>query len=331
MWKIGLVLMLMIFAGGVYAQPPDDTPPYRVQVRFESVFVRRAPSLEAEPATSVFEDEWLEAVGRNLDGQWFEVRRQGRMSNLGWILSEMVEWDFAPETLPLTDFDTGLLGGTILNADPGYAIYLVENTTLRASPSRSAERITLVPFGVTVPVLERNQDASWVHINYLGYDGWISVFGSRNGEVPNATAIPEAAGLPPLEGVAVIIIPPEIQLAQVERARAYINVRREVSAGLQGFWSQVYKGEIMPCQPPPFVTEYLVGTQDVRELPEIQRYLPQMNDAVVRLNESIDPLYICGPLDRKIVDAARNDAINATLLFDAVLERLADLEENVIR
>jgi hypothetical protein len=159
--------------------------------------------------------------------------------------------------------------------------------------------------------------------------GWISVFGAR--ELPDAMTIPQAVGLPPLEGVAVIIIPPEIQLAQVERAREYINASRSVSAGLQGFWAQVYRGEIMPCEPPPFVSEYLVGTQDIRELPEIQRYLPQMNDAVALLNEAIDPLYICGPLDRKIVDAARNDSINATVMFDAVLERLDNLEENVIR
>jgi hypothetical protein len=157
-----LCLVFFMLALPTAAQQPDDTPPYRVQVRFESVFVRTAPSIEAEPATSVFEDEWLEVVGRNLDGFWFEVRRQGRMTNLGWILAEMVEWDFAPETLPLTDFDTGLVGNSVLSADPGYAIYLVENTTLRSSPSRSGERLTVVPFGVTVPVLERNQDASWV-------------------------------------------------------------------------------------------------------------------------------------------------------------------------
>lgn len=330
MRKIVIILVLILSAAAVHAQT-DTTPPFRVQVRFESVFVRTAPSVTSEPATSVFEDEWLDVVGRNIDGLWFEVRRPGRMSNLGWILSEMVEWEFAPELLPLTDFDTGLEGTTALASDPGFAITMLENTTLREQPSLSAARITVVPLNVTLPVLARNQNASWLRVNYIGYEGWVSVFGARELPVEVAETIPQAPNLPPLEGAVVVIIPPEIQLAQVERAREFLTASRAVSDSLAGFWSQVFAGEVMPCQPPGFVTEYLAGTQDIRELPEIQRYLPQMNDGVALLNASIDPLYVCGPLDRVVVERARKDAINATIMFDAVMERLDNLEENVIR
>lgn len=330
MRKFIILWLVMMGAVSVQAQQ-DTTPPFRVQVRFESVFVRTAPSVESEPATSIYEDEWLDVVGRNVDGTWFEVRRPNRMTNLGWVLNEMVEWDFAPELLPLTNFDTGLEGTTTLSSDPGFAITMLENTTLRDQPLPSGERITIVPIGVTVPVLARNQNGSWLRVNYIGYEGWLSVFGARELSAEVTESIPQAPNLPPLEGITVIIIPPEIQLAQVERARVFLAASRSVSDGLAGFWSQVLIGEVMPCQPPGFVNEYLAGAQDIRELPEIQRYLPQMNDGVSLLNQSIDPLYTCGPLDRVVVDRARKNAINATIMFDAVTQRLDNLEENVIR
>ena len=47
---------------------------------------------------------------------------------------------------------------------------------------------------MTVPVLERNYDGSWLHVYYLGYDGWIDAISVR--PIPNLLDIPAVfAGL----------------------------------------------------------------------------------------------------------------------------------------
>ncbi len=69
----------------------------------------------------------------------------------------------------------------------------------------------------------------------------------------------------------------------------------------------------------------------MRQLPELQRFAPRMNQGVGYLNDSITPLRDCGMITPEAVSAARVDAINARTIFSATLGALDNLEENVIR
>jgi hypothetical protein len=224
---------------------------------------------------------------------------------------------------------TGVQGPTPLAVDPGYGVYILSDVTLRDQPSIRGRRVSVVPNDNTVPLLERNQDGSWLHVNYLGYDGWVSGFNTR--ALPNILDVPEAPGLAPLETIPVVIIPKEVQLAQVQRLRDYINTSRTLAAHLESFWWTVYQGQVMPCSPPAFVTNYPYTDEDVRQLPELKRYIPRLGEAVDYLTAAIEPLYQCGVFDIDAVLDARNSAINAKVIFDATTGRLDDLEENVIR
>ena len=132
-----------------------------------------------------------------------------------------------------------------------------------------------------------------------------------------------------LTTIAVIVIPPEIQQAQIDRLRAFIIKQRDVAAVLEGFWWDVFRGAVKPCEPPAAIAEYNYGDQDVRELPELDRLVPRVMDGIAAMNESIKTLAICGVLSPDLVVAARNDAINAKGILNAELERLKNIEDIV--
>jgi len=326
--KLLLTLSLLLAVGFARAQE-QEADPFTARVKVDSAFARIAPSEDAEAAASLFRDDRVEVVSRSLDGSWFEVRRPGRLTNLGWVFNKMLDWDFLPENLPLGDLVTGLTGPTPLTAAPAFAGYLLEGPSLRERPSFKGAVITAIPPLITIPIIERNQNGTWLHVNYLGYDGWIAGFLVRR--LPNLMDIPEAANLPALETIPVVIIPVAIQQAQVDRLRAFTLLHRDLAQVLQNFWWDVFRGAVKPCEPPAAVTEYDYADQDVRELPELQRYTPRLATAIDFLNAAIDPLTICGVLSPDLVGDARDAAINAHIIFDATLEQLVNLEDNIIR
>ncbi len=334
--KLSMMLLLLYLGAILVAAQETSFEQTRNEDDFiftldvDSAFVRLAPTRDAEAVASIFEDERLIAVGRNLDGTWLEVKRPGRMTNLGWIAARLGSTDFRREFLPLTDLETGLVGETPLQTDTGFAIFILESVVVRAEPINTSERITSLPFGVTVPILDRDPTSEWFRINYLGQVGWIAAFAGR--ELPNVEAIPIA----PIEfdnslAALVPVIPPEVQLAQIERLRIYINPRLAVAQTLTSFWRQVYRGEAMPCEPPNFISDpFALSNEDVRELPELRRYVPRIEEATTFLDASVDALRDCGALLPDRVLQARNDAINATLIYEASLRAL-DSTEAIIR
>lgn len=324
-----ILFVLLLAVHSVSAQTTTDNP-FIVTIKVESAFARALPAFEAEPTSSLFQDNRVEVVARNLDATWFQVKRPGRLTNLGWVFNEILNrWTFKPEDLPLGDFVTGVIGPKPLTEAPAFAAFLIEGPTLRNMPSRRGGRIMDIPPSVTVPVLERNQDGSWLRINYLGYDGWISAFTAR--DLPNVMDVPQGLGLPPLETIQVVVIPVEIQQAQIDRLREFIYTRRELAFGLETFWWSVFRGEIMPCDAPVEITYYPYGDEDVRELPELQRYAPRLATAIDYMNTSREPLLSCGVIKPETVGDARDSAINARIIFDATLEAIQDLEENVVQ
>jgi hypothetical protein len=320
--RLLVFLLLLLIPLPVRAQ--RDT--FIATVQVNSAFAHVAPSADSDRTASVFEDQELEVMGRNIDGTWFEVRRAGRLTSLGWLSIDYLDFDFLPENLPLTNLTVGIDGPETLAADPGFALYMVSGAVLRVSPDRTAARVGpgAVPRFVTVPVLERNRDGTWVRVYYRGYTGWLSTFTGR--DMPNVMAVPEAPNIPLPETANIVIIPPEIQMEQLNRMREFITPRRALAENLEVFWLMVLRGEIMPCDPPESVTMYEFGPEDVRELPELQRYDPQLGDAVTALNESLAVLQNCGVIGVREVRVAHAAAINARIMFAAVSDRLDTLE-----
>ena len=327
-----LILSLLILTAVPAAAQQTSPDNFIGQVRVESAFTRVLPDFEAGPAASVYEGERLEVISRNLDGTWFEVRRPARLNTIGWIFSGTLEWDFYPELLPLGDITTSVIGPSPLLEPPAYAVYFPETPFVRQQPLRRAAPVqppVEIPPLVTIPVLARNQDGSWLFINYLGHQGWVVAYAGR--ELANVLDIPQATNLPPLEGVPGVIIPVELQQAQIDRLRIFIQERYAYARDMELFWWRVFRGEIMPCDVPPEFTEYPYSAEDVRQLPELQRYAPRLREAVDYMATARDPLLACGIVSPEVVLDARNASINARVIFDATLDALQNLEENVVQ
>ncbi len=295
-----------------------------VPVQVGSAHVRAIPSLDGVEIGSVFLDDRLQVVGRNADGTWFEVRRIGRQTSLGWLFNEMVDWEFRPELLPMTDRETGVVGTPII--DSGFTVFVLQNAVMRDQPDRSGTQITTIPLLTTVPVVNRNQDASWLKVNYLGQVGWVVGFITRQPE--NILAAPLAEGLPPRPEV--FVVPPEIQLEQVQALREYVILSRGVATDLFFFWDTVSKGNTMPCEPPAFVVAYQATDTDVQQLPELNRIVPRMFTAIDYINSSIDPLTQCGVIEVQAVFQARADAINAQVILDNSIVQLDNVESIIL-
>lgn len=333
--KCVLVCLLGLCSLGVQAQTATPAPPaavIRVIVDAENAYVRSAPSLEAVPAASIFEGDVLEIVSRNLDGSWFEVRRVNRTNTLGWIFSNIYKkTDFAAETLPLGDFVTGVIGPQPLTEAPDAGAFINQGVALRTLPSRlEGTRILDIPPLVVIPVISRTADNLWYRVNYLGYEGWIIAFTTRNSRDASRLTIPiDAITYTSPESPQIVIIPPEIQQAQLDRLRSYMGSARTTAANLEGLWWRVFRGEIMPCDAPDRASYYLYSEADVRELPEIQRVTPRIGEAIDVLNVAIAPLLTCGVVNPSDVAIARDAAINARIILDATLERLESVEDEI--
>ncbi len=300
-----------------------------LRVNVESLVVRAFPTEDAEHIASLFDGDILQAVSRNQDASWFEVRRLGRMNSLGWVFSEFLEWSLLPEQLPLGDASVNVAGPVPLNTLPILGVYLEEAPILREIPLRDGRRIMALPSMIVVPVLARNQDASWLQVNYFGYQGWIHRSTIRERGDVDWMTLPVPPGLPPPDTIAVIIIPIELQQAQIDRLRSFAHERRALAASLESFWWRVYRGEIMPCNAPPEITDYPYTEADIRDLPELGRYIPRLYTAIEYLQSARAPFVDCGVVAPSVTVAARNSAINGRVVFDAVLGAIDALEDTI--
>jgi hypothetical protein len=85
----------------------------------------------------------------------------------------------------------------------------------------------------------------------------------------------------------------------------------------------------LPSNAPAEVTDYPYTESDIRELPELGRYVPRLGTAIDYLQAAREPLLTCGVISPSITVEARNSAINARVIFDATLGALDNLEETI--
>jgi hypothetical protein len=323
--KTALLLIGLLFLGIFPAQAQNKPGEFVAQVNAPNAWVRSGPSEDAEAIASVFMDDPLLIVGRNLDGTWFEVRRPGRLNNLGWLHFTLLRWDFPQEQVPLTDLTTGLTGDKPLESDPGYAVYMLVGAQMLRLPFNGAP-VGQVPYLVTIPVRARNQNGTWLLANYMGTEGWIPTMAAR--KLPDVMALPEQPGLPPIS-TSVLIIPRSVQIGEIEKLRSYVNFQRDFTFELEGFWSHVFNGDIMPCSPPQFVTAYQYESEQKRAFPELEYLVPRLGDGLDYVNHGISLMADCGVVNPKVALQGRDDAINARVVFDAMLGSLDNLEETI--
>lgn len=328
-WFLCVLLLLVGVVGLAQEATPEvveDDPP-TVRVFVDSLIIRELPTRDSEQAGSAFEGDVLEAVGRNADGMWFQVRRPFDEVAIGWVFRQYVGFTFEVGTLPLTDAETGVTGDEEV-VDTGIAAFILTEAALRDAPSINGNQIGVVPITRTIPAFERSPDNLWYRVNYLGTTGWVAEFLVRlSADADNLPVSPDFT----FRAVPLEIIPVEVQLAQLERLRAYVIPLRDLADVTANFWAVVATGQSVPCEPAPGGIGYFPLTpRDVVELPELRRYTRQLNAAVDSLNRSLEIMQPCGVFTEDEHSEAYAGAINARLQFNAVLDRLDALESVIL-
>lgn len=339
-FMVCMILMVLILNGVTPAAAQDVTPipetaplptldpnNYTMRVFVDSAFIRVLPDFDAQPVGSVFENSNLLAVGRNVDGTWFEVRRPGQNENAGWISREVVLYSFDVSDLPMTDLTTGV-DGTEPVYDTGYSTFILSEATLHVRPARDAEQIGILPIQLILPVLDRTPDNQWLRVNYRGMVGWVAEFLTRPKQSSTDIPVNQAytVGYLPIE-----VIPLEVQLEQVARFREYVTPILEQSEGLSSFWGLVSSGQIVPCDPVAGdYTFYAVTPRDIVELPELRNQERLVRQAITSINNSIEAMQHCGIYLPDELTSAYAQAINARGILRVVVIYLDNLESTLI-
>jgi hypothetical protein len=325
MKKLCLVLWILFCAIPVFAQEARE---HVLQVVVDSAFIRAAPDSESDAVASVFANDSLVAVGRNIDGEWLEVRRPGRTTGGGWIARRLTVFTFEVSQLPLTDLITGIIGQEPV-IDTGFSVLTISEGVLRTNPDRHAAQIDLIPVNLTLPVIERTPDNQWLKINFRGAVGWLAEFETRTSADLNAIPIsPEYAGN--AQYAAFEIIPLEVQIAQIDGLLTYLIPLSDVTANVVNYWSMMSEGETLECLPPEGGYGYYPATpRDVTELPELRQQRRLLTRAVDDINAAIQAMKRCGVYTQSEIREAYAHAINAQAIFKLVTTRMDNLYEKL--
>jgi len=332
MRQMWIVMVILLCSSVVFGQAESDTASVDVndnsdalsiRVLFESAFIRELPLETGTAVASVFENDFLDAIGRNADGTWIQVRRPGREISLGWIARRLIVINFDVTLLPLTDVEAGLIGDEPI-IDIGYAIFIPSDSFLRDDAVNNANEILVIPASSTVPVLERTQDLRWVKVNYLGVIGWVSAFNFISSiDLSVLPVAPETQrALANIE-----IIPPEVQMAQAIRLRTYTQPLYDISNEVAIFWGRLLEGEVRQCAPPTGNYAMIqIVPRDIVELPELRGASRLLPVALADLNASIETMQRCGVYSANELSRAYAQALNARLIFNSTLSQMENVE-----
>lgn len=320
-------LLFWLVVIGLFPLAAKAQTSYVLQVTAPSAFLRAAPAVDSPAIASVFENDSLAAIGRNIDGEWLQVARPGNRAKTGWINRKFVALTFEIAQLPLTDATTGV-AGPVPVVDTGVAVLMIGEGTLRAAPGRSAARVTVVPADLTLPVVERTPDAQWLKINFRGVVGWVAEFVTRTSASLNDVPIsPEYADNS--QFAALEVIPPEVQIAQIDRLLVFVAPVNEAAAGVAAYWKMMGQGETLACNPPPDIPYFVNSPRDLAELPELRRQERSLQQAVDALNAAIEPMRRCGVYLPDEISEAYADALSAQSILKALMQRMENLREKI--
>ncbi|MEQ8672004.1 MAG: PA14 domain-containing protein [Aggregatilineales bacterium] len=141
--------------------------------------VRDQPNpITGNQLTRISDGENYTIVGRNADTTWWQINVNGL---IGWVSANYVD-AFNVQNVPITD-------GTAVTSPPpstGVSVTAVANLNIRAAPGIRNALIGRIPGTSSASALGRNQNASWVQVNYNGIVGWVS---SAYVRFPSGTSI----------------------------------------------------------------------------------------------------------------------------------------------
>lgn len=320
-----IFLALLLFPGTLAVL---QEPSWTVQVSAESAFLRALPSTDAEVAGSVFVNDNLIAIGRNIDGQWLQVQRLNQRRASGWISRGLVLLGFDVSRLPMTDLTTGVNGPEPV-VDTGVAVVTIDDTPFRDGPRRSATTLETLADTLTLPVVERTPDNQWLRVNYRGVLGWIPQFlTSTTHDLNTVPVSPEFAGN--ASYAAIPSVSPEVQLAQIDRLEAYLAPLEHLALETGYYWRALQQGETIPCLTyPGGHGHFSITPQDILELPELRQQEWLLVQAVDDLNQSIAAMSACGIYLPRDVSIAYGDALNAQGIFELVRSRMANARARI--
>jgi hypothetical protein len=210
--------------------------------------------------------------------------------------------------------------------DSGVGVLIISEAELRTQANRRAPVIAVIPVNLTLPVIARTPDRQWLKVNYRGVTGWIAEFlTSTTANLDSVTISVEYAADPAFEH-----IPPEVQIAQIDRLLTWIDMYSTTASDVAFYWQQMKDGETMECRPPASDNAYYAYTQrDLVELPELRRQVRLLKAAIDDLNSAIVAMERCGVYLDKDIRAAYADAVNARLIFDGVKLQMENLKERI--
>ena len=297
---------------------------FPVDVSAESGFVRALPAADAPVTGSVFFGDALQAVGRSADGTWLQLQRPA-----GWINRSVVRLTFDVGDLPLTDTTTVVTGSTPI-IDTGYTVQIIDDRPVYALPDFQSEALTTLPINAVLPAIERTPNNQWIKVNYLGTIGWIPVYLAHNPYNVDALPVSPTYAADP-NYPAVVYVPQERQLAQIDRLLAYITTQDALALEMVQYWDLLVRGGIVECAPRSEVVEYFVITpDDIRELPDLRPQERFMRQATDDLNEALEATQVCGIQVYVDFYGARSNALNARVLFQRTRRQMETARERVL-
>lgn len=135
---------------------------------YRIVNVRSGPGTEYISIGSLQPGSSADVTGRSGDNEWLRVRY---LNMEGWVAYFVVSLTGSLESIPIME-----AAPDAQTDEPPAKIAVVTryNINLREDPFLDSPNIALIPFGTTLNVDARSDDAdTWLRVNFEGQTGWI--------------------------------------------------------------------------------------------------------------------------------------------------------------
>lgn len=135
---------------------------------YRIVNIRSGPGTEYLSIGSLQPGSSTDVTGRSGDNEWLRVRY---LDMEGWVAYFVVSLTGSLENIPIVETSPGALTNEIPITVEVVTRY---NVNLRENPVLDSPSIDLIPFGTTLDVDARSDEAdTWLHVTFEGQTGWI--------------------------------------------------------------------------------------------------------------------------------------------------------------